>query len=1141
MRRAMLHVSVFVLFISSLASAPYHVAAEPTQTSLLQNLAADGAELITDEQTGVVRFITLPSDDVSAHSTTVIDPSSAEAVARSFLTRYGPTFGNSSIATNLQTMTNQSVAGSGSYVRFQQTYQRIPVLAGELSVHVLPNLQVASIHGKVLPDFNVDTSPAMSAAQAQEQAITIVEKAYGQKRSQLSAKNLGLWIFHPDLLGSPQTPVASLNWRFEVRNGYDIRALVLVDAHHGASTLQFNQIARALDQRVCDGNNVVDTDYSQNNDCATDSQAARRNSGTNSGIVDVDTAWANAKATYEFFDTVLGRDSIDDAGMKLISLVNYCPIGDSCPYANAFWDGVQMTYGSTFASADDVVGHELAHGVTEKTAGLFYYFQSGAINESFSDVFGEFIDQSYVGPGGDLVSDAWLMGEDLSIGAIRSMSNPGLFGHPDKMTSVNYDNGLYRGGISDNGGVHSNSGVNNKAASLLVDGGTFNGYSITGIGLTKAAQLYYRVLNNYLLSGSDYQDLGASLNAACSALVKAGSFSFVSADCVAVRNTVLATEMAKSPPRAPATEASLCANNETKIDLYADSFETVSPSKWAKTPSTGSNWHYPAPEGYQYATLGQHSIGHLYPTNQSDQRFTMLTGFYVPPGGTLVFDHSYDFEAYYNTSGTAMTSAYDGGIVEYSVNSGVTWVDAKPLFVTNGYNSTLSVAKNTNILAGRTAFSGLSNGYISSKLNLSSLAGKNIRIRFRVTTDTLVTNLGWYIDNVSAFRCITSAQSAKTLSSGANTSCVTSYANSASCWGANTNGQVGNKSTTTQSSAVPVKTDAGAVATGFTTIATGKNHTCARTAAGNVQCWGSNTSGQLGDSTKTRRLGAVTVVNADASVLTNTAAVVVGDTHTCALSQSGTVSCWGSNAFGELGNGTQIPRTFPVTVVKAAGGTLSNVKTVSAGSAHSCAGLNDGTVWCWGNRASGATGSILASNAGAVQVKTSTGVLTGVTQITSGKQYSCAITGTSGSWCWGVNTHGQLGDGTRVNRNYAVAVRTGSSTLKNIVDIAAGSGNHTCAIMNTGAAYCWGDNASSQLGDGTVTLRTSAVPLAASAVATVGPLKEITVGEAHTCTRTNGGAVWCWGRNSTGQLGKGSTSPKEIPVRVKNSSGSIGE
>jgi Zn-dependent metalloprotease len=116
-------------------------------------------------------------------------------------------------------------------------------------------------------------------------------------------------------------------------------------------------------------------------------------------------------------------------------------------------------------------GDELTHGVTERTAGLFYYFQSGAINESMSDVFGELIDQSYVGHSNDDPSMKWQLGEDLpvSIGIIRSMSNPHDHLQPDKMTDTTYyDNGFYASGSpsgpNDSGGVHTNSGVNNKAA-----------------------------------------------------------------------------------------------------------------------------------------------------------------------------------------------------------------------------------------------------------------------------------------------------------------------------------------------------------------------------------------------------------------------------------------------------------------------------------------------------------------------------------------------------------------------------------------------------------------------------------------------------------------------------------------------------
>src|SRR6476620_5352850 len=131
-----------------------------------------------------------------------------------------------------------------------------------------------------------------------------------------------------------------------------------------------------------------------------------------------------------------------------------------------------MVYGDGFP-VDDVVGHELTHGVTDFESSLFYFAQSGAINESLSDVFGEFIDLSNTAGGGnDSAAARWKIGED--IGAFRDMKNPPAFGDPDMMQSANYFSGP-----GDNAGVHTNSGVNNKAAFLMTDGGTFNGKTVT--------------------------------------------------------------------------------------------------------------------------------------------------------------------------------------------------------------------------------------------------------------------------------------------------------------------------------------------------------------------------------------------------------------------------------------------------------------------------------------------------------------------------------------------------------------------------------------------------------------------------------------------------------------------------------------
>jgi Zn-dependent metalloprotease len=182
-------------------------------------------------------------------------------------------------------------------------------------------------------------------------------------------------------------------------------------------------------------------------------------------------------------------------------------------YENAFWDGQRMTYGDGFP-VDDVAGHEITHGVTERTSGLIYRKQSGALNESLSDIFGEMIDQLN-GAGNDNPEVKWLMGEDIpGIGAIRDMSNPPAFGDPDRVGSP-----LYFCGRGDSGGVHTNSGVPNKNFYLLVEGGTFNGRTVVGMGLTKAAAIHYHAQTNYLVPSSQFRDFFIALRQSCSDLL----------------------------------------------------------------------------------------------------------------------------------------------------------------------------------------------------------------------------------------------------------------------------------------------------------------------------------------------------------------------------------------------------------------------------------------------------------------------------------------------------------------------------------------------------------------------------------------------------------------------------------------------
>jgi hypothetical protein len=369
--------------------------------------------------------------------------------------------------------------------------------------------------------------------------------------------------------------------------------------------------------------------------------------------------WAHrhAVSTYNLYANKHGRNSLDNAGMTIISTVHY----DSL-YSNAFWDGSQAVYGDNggWPLADDVVAHELTHGVTERESNLYYYYQSGAINESFSDLWGEYYDQTN-GQGNDWTTAKWLIGEDVGVGAFRSMSNPSVYGHPDRMTSPSYYNG-----DDDNGGVHYNSGINNKAVSLMVEGGSFNGKTISALGWEKTGAIYYEVNTNLLTTGSNYSDLYYALQQACTNLV--GQKGITIGDCVEVKDAIDAVEMSVPAYGGFYPDAPVCAAGTSPVVLFHDNFESGT-GNWDILGSSQWRWDN------WYATSATHMMWGDDYAPSSDSMLTMKNGIYLAPGTSpnLHFRHAFLFE---NNSATY----YDGGVLEYSVNNGATWLDAAPLF-----------------------------------------------------------------------------------------------------------------------------------------------------------------------------------------------------------------------------------------------------------------------------------------------------------------------------------------------------------------------------------------------------------------------------------------------------------------------------
>ena len=645
------------------ASEPPQPPSPEELTQRLQDKTAGAVTIATDQASGLVSFI--GTDAEHSIGQPILWPSwtSPESAARQFLGTYGSLFGLQDQAQELTVKELETTEQGRSFVRFQQVYQGIPVLAGELIVQTDASRDVLSSNGEVAAGISLDTTPQVSAAAARDRALELVAGEYDLTIAELEASAGELWIYNPSLLGAGPD-WNHLVWRFEVTSIdlLPIRELVLIDAERDRVALHFNQIGYALNRRIYDNVNIWTAGL-------PGTGPVRVEGDDPSGIADVNYAYDYSGDTYAFYATNHGRDSIDNAGLTLTSTVRYCPSPGNCPYFNAFWNGTQMVFGQGYASADDVVAHELSHGVTEHESGLFYYMQSGAINESFSDIWGEFVDLSN-GAGNDAAGVRWLCGEDLPIGAIRSLSNPPLYDDPDKMSSTDY-----KCGASDNGGVHGNSGVGNKAAFLMVDGDSFNGKVVTGIGIPKTAVIWYEVQTTLTTSGGDYGDLYYALQQACAN--KIGTSGITPADCVQVKNAVDAVEMNQQPSACAAPEALMCLPGQTAFDTFYDDFEDGW-TGWVRGADVGSvNWWLDT----DYAAGGDDHLWGYYDTSGGDH-YIQSPSMLIPAGASLHFDHATEFRY-------LGSNYWDGGSVEYSIG-GAPWVDGVSLFVANGPNGAIS-------------------------------------------------------------------------------------------------------------------------------------------------------------------------------------------------------------------------------------------------------------------------------------------------------------------------------------------------------------------------------------------------------------------------------------------------------------------
>lgn len=664
---------------------------------------------------------------------------SAEARALSFVDVYGAPFGlrNSSQVRPLRAPEADSLGME--HVRLQQFHQGVPVRGAEFLVH-LKGSRVMAANGHIIDDLPEQVTPAVPADTARAAAQQLIEKHRPQAAAGAEYSAPRLEIFNRALLSDPVHHRSQLAW-FVVATNTLLREYIWIDAQSGAVLLNFSQLAEARSRNVYNGGHVA----------SLPGTLVRMEGGAATGDADQDNAYTYAGNTYDYFFSNHSRDSYNNAGAVIHSTAHHCafgyPQGSTCPdYQNAFWNGSQMVYADGFSSADDVVAHELTHAVTEYTADLFYYMQSGALNESFSDIFGETVDLTN-SLGDDTPGVRWLVGEDVpSSGAIRHMMDPTLFFHPGKMSDSAYficNNSGFNDPFGDGGGVHSNSGIPNHAYALMVDGGTYNGITVTGIGLTKAAKVQYRALSLYLTSGSGFIDNYNALNQSCTDLL--GTVGITASDCTQVTKALQAVEMNSTWPCDNAALPPYQCASGAPTNTFADDFEAGT-GNWTVTNGYGG-WY---PSSTTLARGGTRMAYGAAPDGTSDHRMTMTAAVTIPAGGRLYFDHAFEFENY-------LDFYYDGGVLEYSTNGGSVWADAGSLIVAGRKYSGTIPPHFSNPLGDRTGFVAASHGYTGTRLNLASLAGQNVKFRFRIGTDFSVGSLGWVVDNFAIYTCPASA------------------------------------------------------------------------------------------------------------------------------------------------------------------------------------------------------------------------------------------------------------------------------------------------------------------------------------------------------------------------------------------------
>ena len=658
-------------------------------------------------------------------------------------------------------------------VVFKQRHQGVPVFDGELRFHFNSSDEITSINGNVLPFIKLNTSPTINRDNANSIAIrTIEEQDINFSGSELTIKKNQLYVFKKGLVQGYSGKI-HLVYRIEVSNQVDVREFLFIDAHDGSLVEQFTGIAHALD-RILYEENTSTTVWSEGDALPGTLDQWQQNEVEAAGHM------------YNFFKNTFGYVSYDGADAQMRTINN--DPGIDCPNAN--WNG-QTTNFCAGLGKDDIVGHEWGHAYTEFTSNLIYQWQSGAINESFSDIWGETIDllNGYEDDGEDLSlriageckGSRWKMGEDAEGGANRDMWNPTCFGDPGKVSDSEYFCGT-----GDSGGVHFNSSIPNHLYAILVDGGAFNGQTISGIGFTKAAHIFWRAQRTYLTATSDFAVLANALEASCSDLIginleglsttniPAGETGEIitASDYEQVVKAILAVELRIKPDACNFTPLlapidPLCEASVSNPLFYEDWESGLGDWTVKQLPSNNRTWESrdwvissSLPEGRTGSGIfGTDPINGDCSTDLQNGIIRLQSPIITIPDISegifeMTFDHNISTE-----------SLWDGGNVKYRLNDSETWTLVPgSSFINNPYNATLNNLaddENDNPMENQEAFTGTDAGsnlgsWGKSTIDLSSLgvvASSQIQFRWELGTDGCNGRVGWYLDDITIYNC----------------------------------------------------------------------------------------------------------------------------------------------------------------------------------------------------------------------------------------------------------------------------------------------------------------------------------------------------------------------------------------------------